>query len=433
MARASGSRATYGGGGGRSQRQSGAASQAPASSQAIQSSERNGRAAAGSRKGGFQRRPAVQEDSDEDMDGDGDGDGDEEDVEDVGKAGGDDTFRKASDVVRLALFMENKRMPLKRDDINKKILGGSRAFNAVFPQAQDVLQDVFGMHLVEMRTRAQLDRAFTGEAEDDGGKIGAGKKKASNAGSKTYALVSTLDPRLIEYASQFFDKVLDAEIEDQKAQGKDLADDDEDELYAGKRNYGSIIAWSKGDQLGSVGILYTILSLILVNGRSMPNDDLRAALKRLSLDPSDPVYLTPQSTTPQITTDLLLKSFRDHGYIDKIDISSDPRGGKGKRSRTAASGDGEADAAAEWRWGMRAEVEVGERKVARFLAEFMVGEQMMEEVARERGGDDDDEDEDGGEGDKKRRKRRAEMERRTEKMMVSIQTAVGGVLADAKE
>lgn len=82
---------------------------------------------------------------------------------------------------------------------------------------------------------------------------------------------------------------------------------------------------------------------------------------------------------------------------------------------------------------MRAEVEVGERKVARFLAEFMVGEQMMEEVARERGGDDDDEDEDGGEGDKKRRKRRAEMERRTEKMMVSIQTAVGGVLADAKE
>jgi hypothetical protein len=57
--------------------------------------------------------------------------------------------------VRLALFQEQRRMPLRRDDISKKVIGSQRGvFKVVFDEAQKILRGTFGMELVELPTRA---------------------------------------------------------------------------------------------------------------------------------------------------------------------------------------------------------------------------------------------------------------------------------------
>jgi melanoma-associated antigen len=57
--------------------------------------------------------------------------------------------------VRLALFQEQKRVPLRRDEISKKVMGSQRGtFKAVFEEAQSILRSTFGMELVELPTRA---------------------------------------------------------------------------------------------------------------------------------------------------------------------------------------------------------------------------------------------------------------------------------------
>ncbi len=48
-------------------------------------------------------------------------------------------------------------------------------------------------------------------------------------------------------------------------EGTDLDDND-----AQKLSTGSIISWNTSDELGSLGILYVVLALILVSGRVIP-------------------------------------------------------------------------------------------------------------------------------------------------------------------
>lgn len=52
-------------------------------------------------------------------------------------------------------------------------------------------------------------------------------------------------------------------LEEEAVDAPDSDEDDDD----GPRTYGSIISWSQADQLGSVGMLYVVLTLILVSGR----------------------------------------------------------------------------------------------------------------------------------------------------------------------
>lgn len=84
---------------------------------------------------------------------------------------------------------------------------------------------------------------------------------AAAAGSKTYILRSILHPTLIAYGSLTDELILEEEIADAPDS------DDEAEDSGTPKNYGSIISWSQADQLGSIGVLYVILTLILVNGR----------------------------------------------------------------------------------------------------------------------------------------------------------------------
>ena len=80
-----------------------------------------------------------------------------------------DLKKRATDLVRLALFHEQGRMPLRRDEISKKVMGSQRgAFKAVFEEAQNILRGTFGMELVELPTRAAVH-------DPTGGGTGTGK------------------------------------------------------------------------------------------------------------------------------------------------------------------------------------------------------------------------------------------------------------------
>lgn len=88
---------------------------------------------------------------------------------------------------------------------------------------------------------------------------------AAPSGTKTYILRSVLELELVQIATARDQDILAIEQADREA--LDLpADDDE---TVGSLSNGSIIAWNNSDQLGSIGILYVILALILVEGRAI--------------------------------------------------------------------------------------------------------------------------------------------------------------------
>ena len=99
--------------------------------------------------------------------------------------------RKASNLVRLALFTEYRRTLLKRDEIAKKgvwhlrmavyaftelgtrrsVLGGltrKSDFQLVLDRAQQILRKTFAMELHEVMSRAEMDRA---DAARDGANV----------------------------------------------------------------------------------------------------------------------------------------------------------------------------------------------------------------------------------------------------------------------
>ncbi|EPQ53113.1 MAGE-domain-containing protein [Gloeophyllum trabeum ATCC 11539] len=342
--------------------------------------------------------------------------------------GESEIYRKANDLVRLALFTEHRRVPLRREEISKKVLGSNtRSFNVVMEQAQKILRKTFGMELVELRSRAGLDQEENAEADGEE-RTGLKKKGASlwtpsptvvltscitaaAAGSKTYILRSVLDSNLIELAAITDAAIIEEEI-------VDIPDnDDDEETY---RTYGSIISWSSADQLQAIGILYVVLALILVHGKSLNDMALRAYLKKLRLPPNAPVNFTPTSTHKTLPIDTYLSQLVRQGYLDRQRVGENAQKG-GKRGRAPATQAGEDNAAIEWRWGTRALSEVGEVGIARFVAEFMVERQV------------EDEEEDGEEDNERRaRKREQENRKKVEAMVKGIKRAANGSLSDVK-
>lgn len=131
------------------------------------------------------------------------------------------------------------------------------------------------MEMVELRSRAELNKDAEDVEETPEGT--APKKKGQSrkfivliaciervysgvtaaGGSKAYILRSTLHPTIIEHAALTDAGILEAESE------QVINADDEEE----PQNYGSIISWSTTEELQLSGILYVVLTLILVSGR----------------------------------------------------------------------------------------------------------------------------------------------------------------------
>lgn len=61
-------------------------------------------------------------------------------------------------MVRLALASEFSRLPIRRSDISVKVLGeqGTRQFKTVFEETQRVLQEKFGMEMMELPVKEKV-------------------------------------------------------------------------------------------------------------------------------------------------------------------------------------------------------------------------------------------------------------------------------------
>ncbi|KIK46864.1 hypothetical protein CY34DRAFT_800038, partial [Suillus luteus UH-Slu-Lm8-n1] len=366
------------------------------------------------------RRAAVEEDEDESA-----GDDDDQDMDIDGTqarlADADaDLDRKASDLVRFALFMEQKRSLIRRDDINKKILASnSRLFNHVLERAQKLLRKTFAMELVELQSRnyREQDNGVAGDDLQEARNATGVKKKTAAAGSKTYILRSVLDPVIIEEAARTDERLYEEQIADSQD------GDDDDDM---PRSYGCIISWSTTDQLGALGVLHVILAFILVSGRSLTDLDLRAHLKRLGLTSNEAISMNTQSTHKSLPIDTYLGQLMKQGYIDRIKLG-DTKAAGGKRGRAPAATQTNPDEtqAFEWHWGHRSYSEIGEQAIATFVAEFMV------ERNRDDDGEDDDED---GRAARGRGKGRARAEDsggdKLKNVFGAIERAAGGNLSD---
>lgn len=193
----------------------------------------------------------------------------------------------------------------------------------------------------------------------------------------------------------------------------DAPDEEADEELP--QRYGSIISWSTCDQLASLGILYVVLALILVNGKTMSDADLKANLKRLGLPSNAVIPVNEQAAHKAMPLDAFLGQLTRQGYLDCF-RPGDNKAAGGKRGRAPAATQAAAEDTQtyEWRWGNRAHSEVGEQAVANFTAEFMV-ERSREVIT------DDDE---GQEAGPNRRGRGRDKENTAEKQLEIMQKAI---------
>lgn len=93
---------------------------------------------------------------------------------------------------------------------------------------------------------------------------------AAPTGTKTYILRSKLDPRIIQIAASPDADILRIEQADLAGDEQHVVDDDEANI---SEPTGAIISWERGDQLQNIGLLYVILSLILVHGRTISDSE----------------------------------------------------------------------------------------------------------------------------------------------------------------
>ncbi|KAG1772080.1 MAGE-domain-containing protein [Suillus occidentalis] len=354
------------------------------------------------------RRAAVEEDEDESAGDDGDQDMDIDETQARIADTDADLDRKASDLVRFALFMEQRRSPIRRDDINKKVLASnSRLFNHVLERAQKLLKKTFAMELVELQSRnyREQDHGVAGDDLQEARNATGVKKKTAAAGSKTYILRSVLDPVIIEEAARTDERLYEEQIADSQD-----GDDDDDDI---PRSYGCIISWSTTDQLGALGCLACHSSI---------HSRQRTIFDRLTIS------MNTQSTHKSLPIDTYLGHLMKQGYIDRIKLG-DTKAAGGKRGRAPAATQANQDEtqAFEWHWGHRSYSEIGEQAIATFVAEFMV------ERNRDEDGEDDDED---GRAARGRGKGRARAENsggdKLKNVFGAIERAAGGNLSDVK-
>ncbi|KAI9145327.1 MAGE family-domain-containing protein [Paraphysoderma sedebokerense] len=174
--------------------------------------------------------------------------------------------RKATDLVRLALFQENAHTCLKRDDISKKVLKEyNRSFTPVFNAAQEKLKDIFGMEMVELPSKERV--------------LLPGKAKQTNSGpTKSYVLRNVLKPEVVAASEMINFK--------------------EDNAY--------------------MGLLGIILSLIYVKEKVASDEFLLPKLRRLGIERGEnhPVF--------KMDYDKLMAHFEKQYYIQRNKLPVDP-------------------------------------------------------------------------------------------------------------
>ncbi|GAA5935922.1 hypothetical protein JCM1841_006592 [Sporobolomyces salmonicolor] len=345
---------------------------------------------------GRQRRKRTRDDSDS-SEGDSD-DGGTAGKGRKGELGEAEQKHYIQMMVRYILFNEGHRRVLKREDIVKNVLTDGRGshFNLLLPKAQRVLKDVMGMELVLLRA-----------------KEGATGKNPT----KAWILRSTLPTPLLRYSathsSPNFSTPLTTGFEDasRKSLRRELAawEADEEALSSSVED-GGVLRDAKREEGGAYGVLGVILALILVNGKVLGDDQLISFLRRLQLYPSSIIPLTFACPHPQhLTLSAYLALLTKQQYLERSKSGQAAQTGQTTRGRTQGpfrtqrdTTDGvqeSGDPSVEWRWGSRAEAEIGEEGVGKFIKMIFesgsqghggekrgkTGEKFLNEVARAAG------------------------------------------------
>lgn len=269
--------------------------------------------------------------------------------------------RKADELCRLALFTEYRRQILKREDINKQVMGGnSKSFPEVLARANRRLKAALGYEIVELVPKAEREKNLLGavaRGDDDA------RKKAS---TKQYIVRSILEPELIQLAC-----MPDREIQEQE---------EEDLIIENARPSGSILAWQTSDQVPAYGVLCVILSLILVNGKTLPEPRLRSYLKKLRLLGSTGIEVGISTAAKTIPLDTYLTTLIRQGYLDRVRVGNTTGQKTAKRGRSGVSKENPEEAADfEWRWGERAHAEISEESSRDFIVSFMTERSQSED------------------------------------------------------
>lgn len=171
-------------------------------------------------------------------------------------------------LVRYALACEHSRKPIKRQDINEKVLGSyTRLFREVFQQANNDLMEVFGMQMVEL---PKADRVTMRQ------KRAAAASESQSKSSSMWILQSILpdEYRLAEIIGP------------------------SQPLEEGVLN--------KEDSY--VGLYTMVIALITISGGIMPEGKLDRALRRMNADQSTPIG----------NKDKTLATMAKDGYIVKV-------------------------------------------------------------------------------------------------------------------
>ncbi|KAK0553271.1 hypothetical protein OC845_001271 [Tilletia horrida] len=331
------------------------------------------------------------------------------------KAGKQEILRKSAELCRMALYHEYSKGPLRRAAISQQLFQGdvatSRSLPMIMRYTNKTLRGTFAMELAEIKTgataastayilRSVLPPAavavLTKPSKDlgtlvKGAGIGAepldkGKKRARSSGQN--------------------------DVNDHAAQSVEAAALAARKSYVGQRTYDAAappLDWKAADgQLGSMGLLYVVLALILTNGRTLPNAQLRSQLRRLCLPPGEPLPIglridgdlsldapvanhsnlinnAPRSSATEAnlaTIESFLATAVKMHYLEYAKSSTlaggtqqaeaAPARRPGRRSTTGGGNGDEAEeeAAFDWKWGPRAHVEVGEVAIGKFMAEL---------------------------------------------------------------
>ncbi|CEP07390.1 hypothetical protein [Parasitella parasitica] len=237
--------------------------------------------------------------------------------------------RNVKAVCRYAMSSEFKRKTIRREDLNKLLIEGSKKkLNTVLSESNKKLRHIFGFEIVELpqmkkkNDQSQTQNISSQQQSQDTQQESSSQasKKSSNISSGTYILRSILKE---EYRTP--------EIVERP-----------------KREY----------QL--TGILYVILGLIFLNGHSMTSDDLDGHLDHLTINKN------VRGVEGISTREELLGEFLKDNYLKKSKI-------------TKTDGD---EPKFNYTWGPRAMVEVGHAGISAFLISFW-GDELSDEAKNE--------------------------------------------------
>lgn len=150
--------------------------------------------------------------------------------------------------------------------------GNSKAFPEVLAKANKRLKAALGYEIVELMSRADREKILLGGAEEEEETRKKRKEPKSlwldpylfnlTAAAKQYIVRSTLDTELVHLAC-----TVDEDIQ---------AQEEEDNMDPELAVSGCILAWQTHEQIPAYGILCVILSLILVNGKAIPDRTFNA-------------------------------------------------------------------------------------------------------------------------------------------------------------